>query len=84
MKDGFLDMQTVQTFRDVRNAKVNSARHLDTLTRQMCKETLDYFVAFSSIVSGRGNIGQTNYGYANSVLERICEKRMADGLPGRR
>ncbi len=31
---------------------------------------------------GRGNAGQTNYGYANSVLERICELRRKDGLHG--
>jgi fatty acid synthase len=31
---------------------------------------------------GRGNAGQTNYGYANSVLERICESRRKDGFHG--
>ncbi|CAF5042184.1 unnamed protein product, partial [Rotaria magnacalcarata] len=31
---------------------------------------------------GRGNAGQTNYGYANSTMERICEQRQKDGLPG--
>ncbi|KAL1416718.1 hypothetical protein MTO96_027614 [Rhipicephalus appendiculatus] len=47
----------------------------------MCPE-LDHFVVFSSVSCGRGNAGQTNYGYANSVMERICERRVADGLPG--
>ena len=37
---------------------------------------------FSSIVSGRGNAGQINYGFANSSMERICERRTADGLHG--
>lgn len=23
-----------------------------------------------------------NYGYANSVMERVCEERQADGYPG--
>ena len=32
--------------------------------------------------SGRGNAGQTNYGFANSAMERICEERMKSGLPG--
>jgi fatty acid synthase len=45
---------------------------------------LDYFVVFSSISCGRGNAGQTNYGYANSTMERICEQRQHDGLPGMR
>ncbi len=37
---------------------------------------------FSSVSCGRGNQGQTNYGMSNSIMERICEKRHADGLPG--
>lgn len=39
------------------------------------------FVVFSSVSCGRGNAGQTNYGMANSIMERICEKRKADGFP---
>lgn len=39
------------------------------------------FVVFSSVSCGRGNGGQTNYGMANSVMERICEQRRNDGLP---
>lgn len=39
-------------------------------------------MAFSSVSCGRGNAGQSNYGYANSVMERVCEKRRHDGLPG--
>lgn len=51
------------------------------VTRAACSE-LDYFVAFSSVSCGRGNAGQTNYGFANSTMERVCEKRQHDGLPG--
>lgn len=40
------------------------------------------FVVFSSVSCGRGNAGQSNYGMSNSVMERICEKRRSDGLPG--
>lgn len=43
---------------------------------------LDYFVVFSSVSCGRGNPGQSNYGLANSAMERIVEQRQADGLPG--
>lgn len=46
----------------------------------MCPE-LEQFVVFSSISSGYGNIGQTNYALANSVMERICERRKTDNLP---
>jgi len=51
-------------------------------TRELCGNTLDWFVMFSSISCGRGKAGQSNYGYANSVMERICERRRSDGLPG--
>ena len=46
------------------------------------KLNLDYFVVFSSVSCGKGNGGQTNYGYGNSVCERICEERRKDGLHG--
>lgn len=39
-------------------------------------------MAFSSVSCRRGNAGQTNYGFANSTMERVCEKRRHDGLPG--
>lgn len=38
-------------------------------------------MAFSSVSCGRGNAGQSNYGYANSTMERVCEKRYYNGLP---
>lgn len=47
----------------------------------MCPD-LRHFVAFSSVSCGRGNAGQSNYAYANSAMERVCEKRHYDGLPG--
>lgn len=39
-------------------------------------------MVFSSVSCGRGNGGQANYGMANSIMERICEKRQEDGYPG--
>lgn len=44
---------------------------------------LKYFVIFSSVSCGRGNAGQSNYGMANSVMERIVEQRHRDGLPAK-
>lgn len=38
---------------------------------------------FSSLSCGRGNAGQSNYGYANSAMERIIEKRSFDKLAGK-
>ena len=42
---------------------------------------LEHFVVFSSIACSYGNPSQTNYSYANSIMERICEARHADNLP---
>ena len=44
---------------------------------QVCNMTAD-----RAVHSGCGDGSQSNYGYANSVMERICEKRKQDGLPG--
>ncbi|KAK5642459.1 hypothetical protein RI129_008626 [Pyrocoelia pectoralis] len=68
-------------FETVGLPKIQATRHLDVVSRTMAPH-LDYFVVFSSISCGRGNLGQANYGFANSVMERICESRHADNLPG--
>lgn len=81
LKDAALENQTPTSFRDCCLAKVDGTIHLDQWTRTLCTD-LEYFVCFSSVVAGRGNAGQTNYGFANATMERICEKRKADGLAG--
>ncbi|KAH6934602.1 hypothetical protein HPB50_025688 [Hyalomma asiaticum] len=81
LRDGLLENQTAEAFETVFKIKIDGTRHLDELSRKMCPD-LDHFVAFSSLASGMGNVGQTNYGYANSAMERICERRAAQGLPG--
>uniref|UniRef100_A0A8C7CZE9 Fatty acid synthase n=1 Tax=Oncorhynchus kisutch TaxID=8019 RepID=A0A8C7CZE9_ONCKI len=81
LKDGMLENLTPQLFLDVNKPKYNGTLQLDNVTRKMCPD-LSYFVAFSSVSCGRGNAGQSNYGYANSAMERVCEQRLHDGLPG--
>nr|XP_034178573.1 fatty acid synthase [Osmia lignaria]XP_034178581.1 fatty acid synthase [Osmia lignaria] len=61
--------------------KIVGTKNLDAVSREYCS-ALDYFVVFSSVSSGRGNLGQTNYGLSNSAMERIMEQRQANGLPG--
>jgi len=61
--------------------KIVGTRNLDVATRELCGDTLEWFVVFSSVISWRGNAGQANYGFANSAMERICERRHKDGLP---
>ncbi|XP_008826418.1 fatty acid synthase [Nannospalax galili] len=81
LRDAMLENQTPELFQDVSKPKYSGTVNLDRVTREACPE-LDYFVAFSSVSCGRGNAGQANYGFANSAMERICEQRRHDGLPG--
>ncbi|KAK8774422.1 hypothetical protein V5799_011045 [Amblyomma americanum] len=79
--DAPIENQTAETFETACKSKVAVTQRLDVLSREACSE-LDHFVVFSSVASGRGSAGRTNCGYANSAVERICERRVADGLPG--
>ncbi|XP_055683221.1 fatty acid synthase-like [Lutzomyia longipalpis] len=81
LRDGFLENQQESDFRTVCLSKVDATKFLDVASRILCPD-LDYFICFSSVSCGRGNIGQVNYGLANSAMERICEARQAAGYPG--
>ncbi|XP_036143548.1 fatty acid synthase [Monomorium pharaonis] len=81
LKDNVLKNQTVETFAESFQSKARATQTLDKLSRKFCPK-LRHFVVFSSVSCGRGNAGQTNYGMANSVMERVCEKRAEEGLPG--
>ncbi|KYM83949.1 Fatty acid synthase [Atta colombica] len=81
LKDNVLKNQTAETFAVPFQPKARATQTLDTLSRKICLK-LRHFVVFSSVSCGRGNVGQTNYGMANSIMERICEKRAEEGLPG--
>ncbi|KAF2904462.1 hypothetical protein ILUMI_01702 [Ignelater luminosus] len=80
LKDALLENQNADSFATSLAPKAVATQYLDEVSREMCPELL-YFVVFSSVVCGRGNPGQTNYGMANSIMERICEKRKKDGYP---
>jgi len=81
LRDRLLENQTEEDFVISAGPKSLASHHLDVLSRQMCPH-LRYFVVFSSVSCGHGNAGQTNYGMNNSIMERICEARVRDGLPG--
>lgn len=81
LRDDLVENQTVENYKAVCSPKVSGTKFLDQYSRSLCPE-LDYFICFSSVSCGRGNIGQTNYGLANSAMERICEQRQASGFPG--
>ncbi|KJH41745.1 acyl transferase domain protein [Dictyocaulus viviparus] len=82
LRDCLFENQNVQNFKDAAEAKYYGTINLDQATREQCGEALRWFVVFSSITSGRGNAGQTNYGWSNSTMERIIEQRREDGYPG--
>ncbi|VEN39582.1 unnamed protein product [Callosobruchus maculatus] len=80
LADAIFDNQTPESFVTSFKPKANATQYLDEITRELCPDLRD-FVVFSSVTCGRGNAGQTNYGMANSVMERICERRRKDGYP---
>ncbi|XP_070515445.1 fatty acid synthase-like isoform X3 [Cardiocondyla obscurior] len=81
LKDCIFSNQSPQTFEDSFKSKAWLTKQMDELSRTICQQ-LRHFVVFSSVSCGRGNAGQTNYGMANSVMERICERRMQEGFHG--
>lgn len=83
LQDGLMSNQNPERFVKVTDPKVIGTMNLDAVTRRLCSQSLDWFVTFSSVSCGRGNAGQANYGFANSAMERICEKRRQNGLPGK-
>lgn len=80
LRDSLFVNQTPESFKEVANSKVAVTKNLDKISRVKCQH-LDHFVVFSSISCGYGNPGQSNYGFANSVMERICEERRKINLP---
>ncbi|KAG5894596.1 hypothetical protein JTB14_038126 [Gonioctena quinquepunctata] len=80
LQDAMLENQNAAMFETSLGPKAYATKYLDEVSRSSCPE-LSEFVVFSSVSCGRGNPGQTNYGMANSVMERICEQRSRDGLP---
>ena len=81
LNDSLYENQTYEKFCETVNSKTKAFENLDKLSRES-KMDMDYFVVFSSVSCGKGNGGQSNYGYGNSVCERICENRRKDGMHG--
>ncbi|CAK1541813.1 unnamed protein product [Leptosia nina] len=80
LKDSIFQNQTPDTFKASFGPKAQATMNLDKYSKKLCPKLKD-FVIFSSVSCGRGNAGQTNYGFSNSVMERICEWRKKLGLP---
>ncbi|XP_047538483.1 fatty acid synthase [Vanessa atalanta] len=80
LKDSIFQNQSLESFKTSFAPKALATMNLDKLSKKLCPKLKD-FVIFSSVSCGRGNAGQTNYGFSNSVMERICEWRKKLGLP---
>lgn len=82
LRDGLFENQNTKMFKESFSVKAEATKHLDEITRKNCPD-LKQFVIFSSVSCGRGNAGQSNYGMANSIMERIIEQRHENKLPGK-
>ena len=81
LNDNLIENMSYEQFCETIDCKYKVFDNLDKLSRKL-DYNLDYFVVFSSVTSGKGNTGQTNYAFGNSLCERICEQRRRDGLHG--
>ncbi|XP_063708978.1 fatty acid synthase-like [Culicoides brevitarsis] len=82
LRDELFENMDGEKFKESLAVKAYATKYLDEISRKLCPH-LEHFVVFSSVSCGRGNVGQTNYGMANSVMERVVEARVRDGLPGK-
>jgi len=82
LQDGIFENLDQQMFTESMAPKAIGTKFLDKVSRVLCPN-LKHFVVFSSVSCGRGNAGQSNYGMANSVMERIIEDRICNQLPGK-
>jgi fatty acid synthase len=76
---GLMKVQSVDAFEKVLSSKLYMSLNMSKLTLEM--DSLNHFVLFSSVASGFGFDGQSNYGFANSAMEHLCESRQNLGLP---
>ncbi|HEX3029363.1 MAG TPA: SDR family NAD(P)-dependent oxidoreductase, partial [Clostridia bacterium] len=74
--DGFMMRKDKKTFDSVVSPKVTGTWILDQLT---CKDTIDFFVMFSSILSIFGDPGQGDYTAANAYMDVFAAYRQRQG-----
>ena len=80
LKDTLFKNMSVEKWDAVNKSKVDALVNLEAALSERTNEQLDAFVAFSSVSSLFGNVGQSNYSHANAACETIIERRCAKGL----
>ena len=74
IRDALLVNKDPEEFRAVLAPKIQGTVNLDEALQN---EPLDFFVMFSSIAAVFGNVGQTDYAYANCFMDAYAARREA-------
>jgi hybrid polyketide synthase/nonribosomal peptide synthetase ACE1 len=74
----FADMD-LETFQTAVKPKVDGTMFLSEMFQE---NSLDFFIAFSSVVATIGNNGQSAYSAANSFTKALINQRREHGLAG--
>jgi NAD(P)-dependent dehydrogenase (short-subunit alcohol dehydrogenase family)/acyl carrier protein len=78
LDDGIIRDQTWERFAKVMSPKINGTWNL---YRHSQDRQLDFFILFSSIASGLGSPGQSNYAAANAFLDAMSHDLRRRGCP---
>ncbi|HXM02843.1 MAG TPA: beta-ketoacyl synthase N-terminal-like domain-containing protein, partial [Chthoniobacterales bacterium] len=81
IRDALLWNKRPEDARAVLEPKVDGVLWLDELTAD---DPLDFFVLFSSIAGLAGNVGQSDYAYANAFLDAFARQRQTLVRQGKR
>lgn len=81
IRDSFILKKNEDEIREVLSAKVQGTNYLD---EAFSTEKLDFFVMFSSIASVFGNVGQSDYGFANGYMDCFAMAREKLRMAGKR
>jgi hypothetical protein len=77
LRDTPIATMSYETYAAVTKPKVEGTLNLD---RTFSHNTLDWFIAFSSIVGTTGNMGQAAYSAANCFMKALVNNRRSRGL----
>ncbi|HEX2937439.1 MAG TPA: SDR family NAD(P)-dependent oxidoreductase [Ruminiclostridium sp.] len=72
IRDALITKKTIEETSEVIAPKVFGTLNLDENTKE---DKLDFFVLFSSAAAAFGNVGQSDYAYANSFMDYFAQAR---------